>query len=63
MVERRRDEALRIDHLPADLAGRSLRGGAITFGALGVKIAVQFGTVMILSRLLPPQAFGLLATK
>lgn len=61
MVERRRDEALRIDHLPADLAGRSLRGGAVTFGALGVKIAVQFGTVMILSRLLPPQAFGLLA--
>ena len=53
--------ALRVDHLQADLAGRSLRGGAITVGALGFKIAVQFGTVIILSRLLPPQAFGILA--
>jgi polysaccharide transporter, PST family len=55
------DQSLRVDHLQADLVGRSLRGGAITFGAQGFKVAIQFGTVMILSRLLPPQAFGLLA--
>lgn len=61
MVESRSDQSLRVDHLQADLVGRSLRGGAITFGALGFKIAIQFGTVIILSRLLPPHAFGLLA--
>ncbi len=61
MAERSGDQPLRVDHLQADLVGRSLRGGAITFGALGFKVAIQFGTVMILSRLLPPQAFGLLA--
>ncbi len=61
MVERSGDQSLRVDHLQADLVGRSLRGGAITFGAQGFKVAIQFGTVMILSRLLPPQAFGLLA--
>jgi polysaccharide transporter, PST family len=61
VVERSGDRALRVDHLQAGLLGRSLRGGAVTFGAQGVKVAVQFGAVMILSRLLPPQSFGLLA--
>lgn len=61
MAERNDDQALRVDHLQADLVGRSLRGGAITFGAQGVKVAIQFGTVMTLSRLLPPQVFGLMA--
>jgi PST family polysaccharide transporter len=61
VVDRSSDQPLRVDHLQADLVGRSLRGGALTFGALGFKVAIQFGTVMILSRLLPPQAFGLLA--
>jgi PST family polysaccharide transporter len=61
VAERSSDQSLRVDHLQADLVGRSLRGGAITFGAQGFKVAIQFGTVMILSRLLPPQAFGLLA--
>ena len=61
MVERTVDQPLRVDHLQADLAGRSLRGGAITFGAQGFKIAIQLGTLVILSRLLPPQTFGLLA--
>ena len=61
VVDRGSDQPLRVDHLRADLVGRSLRGGALTFSALGFKVAIQFGTVMILSRLLPPQAFGLLA--
>jgi PST family polysaccharide transporter len=61
MVRPCNDRALRVDHLQADLIGRSLRGGAITFGAQGFKVAIQFGTVMILSRLLPPKVFGLIA--
>jgi PST family polysaccharide transporter len=61
VAERSGDQPLRVDHLQADLVGRSVRGGAITFGAQGFKVAIQFGTVMIMSRLLPPQAFGLLA--
>ena len=61
MVARPDDHALRVDHLQGDLIGRSLRGGAITFFAQGIKVAIQFGTVMVLSRLLPPQAFGLMA--
>ena len=61
MVDRSNDQPLRVDHLQADLIGRSLRGGAITFGAQGLKVAIQFGTVMVLSRLLPPQVFGLMA--
>jgi PST family polysaccharide transporter len=56
-----RDQALRVDHLNADIVGRSVRGGVITFGAQAVKVVVQIGTVVILSRLLAPQAFGLLA--
>jgi PST family polysaccharide transporter len=61
VAEHSAHQSLRVDHLQKDLVGRSLRGGVITFGAQGFKIAIQFGTVMILSRLLPPQAFGLLA--
>src|SRR5260221_8869115 len=52
---------LRTDDLVADLRGRSVRGGVISFGAQGVKIIVQFGAVAVLARLLPPQAFGLIA--
>ena len=61
LAERSDYQPLRVDHLQADLVGRSLRGGAITFSAQGVKVAIQFGTVMTLSRLLPPQVFGLMA--
>jgi polysaccharide transporter, PST family len=61
MSDNDRDRALRVDHLHADLVGRSVRGGAIVFGAQAVKVAVQFGTVILLSRLLEPRAFGLLA--
>lgn len=61
MVGRSEDQPLRVDHLQADLVRRSVRGGAITFAAQGLKVAIQFGTVMTLSRLLPPQVFGLMA--
>lgn len=55
------DRHLRIDQLGDDIKRRSLRGGAIAFGAQGLKFVIQFGTVIVLARLLPPEAFGLIA--
>jgi PST family polysaccharide transporter len=55
------DRHLRIDQLAGDLRRRSLRGGAIAFGAQGLKFVIQFGAVVVLARLLPPEAFGLIA--
>ena len=51
----------RTDHLMADLKGRSVRGGAVTLTAQGVKFALQMGSTMILARLLTPADFGLVA--
>ncbi|MGH6799714.1 MAG: oligosaccharide flippase family protein, partial [Roseiarcus sp.] len=55
------DRHLRTDQLVADIRRRSVRGGVMTLGAQGIKIAVQFGAVVALARLLPPAAFGLIA--
>jgi polysaccharide transporter, PST family len=55
------DQHLRTDNLVADIRRHSVRGGVITFGAQGVKVVVQFGAVVILARLLTPEAFGLIA--
>lgn len=55
------DHPLSIEHLSDDLRGRSARGNAVMFGAQGVKTLLQFGSVVILVRLLPPGAFGLIA--
>ncbi|HUZ74218.1 MAG TPA: lipopolysaccharide biosynthesis protein [Stellaceae bacterium] len=55
------DAALRTDHLLADLGRRSVRGGAVTFVAQAGKVVLQFVTVAVLARLLPPAAFGLIA--
>ncbi|MGH7014668.1 MAG: lipopolysaccharide biosynthesis protein [Stellaceae bacterium] len=54
-------KALATDHLLADIRGRSVRGGAVTFGAQAGKVALQLATVVVLVRLLPPGAFGLIA--
>ncbi|WP_178133889.1 lipopolysaccharide biosynthesis protein [Vineibacter terrae] len=61
MAQRDNEQPLRVDHLQSDLVGRSVRGGAVTVGAQALKVVIQFGTILILSRLLPPYAFGLLA--
>jgi len=42
-----------------DLKRKSVRGGAITVFAQGVKFVVQTATTMVLARLLSPQDFGL----
>ncbi|MCE9650962.1 MAG: lipopolysaccharide biosynthesis protein [Parvibaculum sp.] len=51
----------RTDHLVGDIAGRSIRGGAVTVGAQVLKIVMQFGVTIVLARLLKPEAFGLVA--
>lgn len=55
------DRHLQTEHLVADLGARSVRGGAVTFGAQILKIAFQFAVTIILARLLNPEAFGLVA--
>lgn len=42
-----------------DLKAKSVRGGAITITAQGLKFAMQTGGVMILARILSPADFGL----
>lgn len=54
-------KALATDHLLADIRGRSVRGGAVTFGAQAGKVVLQLATVVVLVRLLSPGAFGLIA--
>lgn len=48
-------------HLDADLGRRSRHGGALLLGAQAVRVAGQLATLVVLARLLPPHAFGLLA--
>jgi O-antigen/teichoic acid export membrane protein len=45
--------------LPTSLSGRALRGGMIIGSAQLIRIGVQFCSVIVLSRLLSPQDFGL----
>jgi PST family polysaccharide transporter len=48
-------------HLHHDLVGRSVRGGAVTLVAQGLKVVLQFGAIVVLARLLTPGDFGLFA--
>ena len=56
-----RDAELKTDHLIADVGKRALRGGALTFSAQAAKAVLQITTVIVLTRLLSPAAFGLIA--
>lgn len=49
------------DHLKADLKGRSVRGGAVTMAAQGVRFLLNLASIMVLARLLSPNDFGLVA--
>ncbi len=49
------------EHLKTDLKGRSIRGGAVTIAAQGVRFIMQMGSTVVLARLLTPQDFGLIA--
>jgi O-antigen/teichoic acid export membrane protein len=56
-----KDKLFDTEHLKADLKGRSVRGGAVTFVGQGAKFILQLGSTMVLARLLTPQDFGLIA--
>ncbi len=55
------ESELATDHLTQDLGRRSRRGGVVLLGAQAVRVLAQMGTLVVLARLLPPSAFGLLA--
>src|SRR5512140_2650749 len=55
------DHELATDHLTQDLGRRSRRGGVVLLGAQMVRVLAQMATLVVLARLLPPSAFGLLA--
>jgi PST family polysaccharide transporter len=55
------EQELATDHLTADLGRRSRRGGAVLMAAQAVRVVGQMATLVVLARLLPPEAFGLLA--
>lgn len=48
-------------HLVAEIGRRSRRGGVVLLGAQAVRVLGQIATLVVLARLLPPSAFGLLA--
>ena len=50
----------RTDHLKADLAGRTARGGLVTAAAQGLKFCIGLGGTVILARLLTPVDYGLI---
>src|SRR5260221_1176386 len=52
---------LRTDHLLENIGQRTVRGGILVFAAQGIKVLAQFGAVVVLARLLPPAACGLVA--
>lgn len=54
-------DPLATEHLQPDLKRRSLQGALIAFGSQGIRFATQFGGTIVLARLLPPHAFGLIA--
>ena len=45
----------------SSLTGAAARGGAVTIGVQLLRILLQFGSVVVLARLLAPEAFGLIA--
>ena len=49
------------EYLKADLKGRSVRGGAVTMAAQGVRFFLQMSSMVVLPRLLTPTDYGLIA--
>jgi PST family polysaccharide transporter len=54
-------DALRTDHLHADLKGRSVRGGVLTLTSQGGRFLFTSVATIVLARLLTPVDFGLVA--
>ena len=49
------------EHLKEDLKGRSIRGGMVTAGAQSLKAILGLLNIAVLSRLLTPESYGLVA--
>ena len=47
--------------ISADLGTRAARGASVTLAAQGVRVGLQFASVVLLARLLSPEDFGLVA--
>src|SRR3984885_2517053 len=54
-------DAFSIEHLHADLKGRSVRGGMLTLTSQGAQFLMQTVSTVVLARLLTPADFGLVA--
>jgi O-antigen/teichoic acid export membrane protein len=54
-------DALSVEHLQADLKGRSVRGGVLSLAAQGAQFLLQSISTVVLARLLTPVDFGLVA--
>lgn len=54
-------DPLNVEHLQADLKGRSVRGGVLTLAAQGAQFVLQSISTVVLARLLTPVDFGLVA--
>jgi PST family polysaccharide transporter len=56
-----KDKVFSADHLKSGLKERAIKSTAITLAAQGIKLVLQLGSVAIMSRLLQPSDFGLIA--
>ena len=61
LAPRKSTEFFSTEHVKADLKSRSVRGGAVTVAAQGVRFFLQMGSTVILARLLTPEDYGLIA--
>lgn len=60
-VEQSADDILDVGHLKQDLKGRSIRAGAATMLGQAIKFMIRLCSIAVLSRLLTPKDFGLVA--
>jgi O-antigen/teichoic acid export membrane protein len=60
-VQQQAPDAFSIEHLQADLKGRSVRGGLLTLTSQGAQFLMQSIATVVLARLLTPADFGLVA--
>jgi PST family polysaccharide transporter len=57
----RNARAMSTEHLESNLGGRAIRGGGLFVAAHIMRMAIQFGSMAVLGRLLSPDDFGLMA--
>jgi O-antigen/teichoic acid export membrane protein len=60
-VQQQALDAFSTEHLQADLKGRSVRGGLLTFTSQGAQFIILSTSTVVLARLLSPADFGLVA--